>query len=209
MKILKQSDVDVLIHLHQSCQFSSAEEKARSLLEDFPQELILHNILGVALEAQQKFQEAADSYRHALKIQPQFAEMQFNLGSVLYQLDDTLGAIEQYQKAIQIKPDLVVAYFNLGIAYTANLPYGIGVCEQTPSSLDPDGGYCAHCRLFIPEVGTGEKQIQRIVRHVDRTAGNASSEYQRLRRIRRETVIYYIVFESVLKTIRVHHGIPI
>ena len=144
MKILKQSDVDVLIHLHQSCQFSSAEEKARSLLEDFPQELILHNILGVALEAQQKFQEAADSYRHALKIQPQFAEMHFNLGSVLYQLGDTLSAIEQYQKAIQIKSDLVVAYFNLGIAYQSESQFDKALTAYRKAiELEP-GFYEAH-----------------------------------------------------------------
>jgi uncharacterized protein (TIGR02466 family) len=117
MKMLKQSDVDGLIHLHQSGQFALAENQAKILLEHFPQELILHNVLGVTLEAQKKLKEAAVSYRNALKIQPQFAEMEFNLGSVLYQLGDGHGAIQHYQKAIQIKPDLVVAYFNLGIAY--------------------------------------------------------------------------------------------
>ena len=117
MKALKQSDVNDLIQLHQSGQFHLAEKKAKKLLDDFPQELILHNILGVSQEAQKKFKEAADSYRNALKIQPQFAEMQFNLGSVLYQLGDSQSAIHHYQKAIQIKPDLVVAYFNLGITY--------------------------------------------------------------------------------------------
>ncbi|NDF81313.1 MAG: tetratricopeptide repeat protein, partial [Methylophilaceae bacterium] len=117
MKVLKQSEVNNLIQLHQSGQFALAEEKAKNLLNDFPQELILLNILGVSQEAQKKFKEAADSYRHALKIQPQFAEMEFNLGSVLFQLGDAQAAIQHYLKAIQIKSDLVVAYFNLGIAY--------------------------------------------------------------------------------------------
>lgn len=115
--MLKQSDVDELIDLHQSGQFSLAEKKAMALLVDFPQELILHNILGVSLEAQKRFKDAAVSYRNAIKIQPRTAEMQFNLGSALYQTGDSDGAIVQYLKAIQIKPDLVVAYFNLGIAY--------------------------------------------------------------------------------------------
>jgi uncharacterized protein (TIGR02466 family) len=123
MKMLKQSDVDGLIHLHQSGQFALAENQAKILLEHFPQELILHNILGVSQEAQKKFKEAAESYRNALKIQPKFAEMQFNLGSALYQLGDSQGAIQHYQKAIQIKPDLVVAYFNLGIAYQNELEF--------------------------------------------------------------------------------------
>ena len=57
MKALKQYEVNELIQFHQSGQFQLAEKKARSLLEDFPQELILHNILGVALEAQQNFKK--------------------------------------------------------------------------------------------------------------------------------------------------------
>ena len=123
MKVLKQSDVNDLIQLHQAEQFHLAEIKAKKLLNDFPQELILHNILGVSQEAQKKFKEAADSYRKALKIQPQLAEMQFNLGSVLYQLGDSQSAIQHYEKAIEMKPDLVVAYFNLGIAYQNELQY--------------------------------------------------------------------------------------
>ncbi|MFZ9615016.1 MAG: tetratricopeptide repeat protein, partial [Candidatus Methylopumilus sp.] len=117
MKALKQSEINELIELHQSGQFALAEEKAKNLINDFPKELILLNVLGVSQEAQKKFKEAADSYHHALKIQPQFAEMEFNLGSVLFQLGDSQAAIQHYQKAIQIKPNLVVAYFNLGIAY--------------------------------------------------------------------------------------------
>ena len=123
MRILKQSEINDLIQLHQSGQLNLAEQKAKKLLDEFPQELILHNILGVSQEAQKNFKEAADSYRNALKIQPQFAEMQFNLGSALYQLGDSQGAIQHYQKAIQIKPDLVVAYFNLGITYQDELQF--------------------------------------------------------------------------------------
>ena len=64
MKILKQSDVDRLIHLHQSGQFSVAEENTKKLLIDFPQDLILHNILGVSQEAQKKFKEAEIGRAH-------------------------------------------------------------------------------------------------------------------------------------------------
>ena len=59
MKVLKQSEVNNLIQLHQSGQFALAEEEAKNLLNDFHQELILLNILGVSQEAQKKFKEAA------------------------------------------------------------------------------------------------------------------------------------------------------
>jgi len=156
MKALKQSEVNELIQFHQSGQFQLTEKKAKSLLEDFPQELILHNILGVALEAQQKFQEAADSYRNALKIQPQFAEMQFNLGSALYQLGDASGAIEQYQKAIQIKSDLVVAYFNLGIAYQSESQFDKALSAYRKAiELEP-GFYEAHGNIGAIHLLQGE-----------------------------------------------------
>ncbi len=144
MKVLKQSEINDLIQLHQSGQFILVEKKSKILLDDFPQELILHNILGVSLEAQKKLKDAADTYRNALKMQPQFAEMQFNLGSVLYQLGDTDSAILQYQKAIEIKPDLVVAYFNLGIAYQNKSQFdkALSVYQQA-IELEP-GFYEAH-----------------------------------------------------------------
>ncbi len=44
MKVLKQSDVNDLIQLHQAGQFHLAEIKAKKLLNDFPQELMLHNV---------------------------------------------------------------------------------------------------------------------------------------------------------------------
>ncbi len=113
MRILKQSEINNLLQLYQSGQLYLAEQKAKKLLDEFPQELILHNILGVSQEAQKKFKEAADSYRNALKIQPQFAEMHFNLGSVLYQLGDNQSAIQHYQKAVHIKPDLVMCLLPL------------------------------------------------------------------------------------------------
>jgi len=144
MKTLKQSEINDLIQFHQSGQLHLAEQKAKKLLDEFPQELILHNILGVTQEAQKKFKEAADSYRNALKIQPQFAEMHFNLGSVLYQLGDNQSAIQHYQKAIQIKPDLVVAYFNLGIAYQNQSQFDKALSAyQKAIDLEP-GFYEAH-----------------------------------------------------------------
>ena len=54
MKLFKSSDANDLIQLHQSSQFALAEKKAKALLEDFPQEIILHNVLGVSLEAQKR-----------------------------------------------------------------------------------------------------------------------------------------------------------
>ncbi len=67
MKLFKSSDANDLIQLHQSSQFALAEKKAKALLEDFPQEIILHNVLGVSLEAQKKFKEAAETYRNHSK----------------------------------------------------------------------------------------------------------------------------------------------
>jgi uncharacterized protein (TIGR02466 family) len=156
MKVFKSSDANDLIQLHQTNQFALAEKKAKALLEDFPKELILHNVLGVSLEAQKKFKEAADSYRNILKIQPQFAEMQFNLGSVLYQMGDSEGAILNYQKAIQIKPDLVVAYFNLGIAYQSQSQFdkALGAYKKA-IELEP-GFYEAHGSLGAVYLVQGE-----------------------------------------------------
>lgn len=97
-------------------RLAEAEAAARQLLRRYPGALMPHNLLGVALERQQRFREAAASYRKVLEIDPRIAEVQFNLGVVLDQLGEQAEAIRHYRRAARLKPELAVVHFNLGIA---------------------------------------------------------------------------------------------
>lgn len=133
-----QNEVQPLLNLYHSGQLPQLETASRALLKQYPDLLIAHNLLGVALEGQGKFAEAAECYRKTLKIEPRFAEIHFNLGAALANLGRTDEAITSYRKAIELKPNLAVAHLNLGLALQAqnNLDAAIASYRKAVS-LEP------------------------------------------------------------------------
>ena len=109
-----QGEIQSLINLFNAGRLAEAEAFAKKLLGECQRIFILYNVLGVALEGQGKFEEAASTYRQALQLEPRVAEIHFNLGVVLGRLGQDEAAIASYRQAISLKPDLTVAYFNLG-----------------------------------------------------------------------------------------------
>lgn len=70
--------------------------------------------LGLALHAQNHFDEAAHSYRQAIALQPQNADTHYRLGNALLRGGGAPNdAAESYRKAIQLQPDFVDALSNL------------------------------------------------------------------------------------------------
>ncbi|HEY8118296.1 MAG TPA: tetratricopeptide repeat protein [Methylophilaceae bacterium] len=114
-----QAELQPLLNLLNSGQLAQAEASAKNLISTFPNTLMLHNILGIAQERQNKYEDAAASYSKALSIQPNIAEIHFNLGVVLGNLGKISEAITHYRKTINLKPNLAVAHFNLGTALQA------------------------------------------------------------------------------------------
>lgn len=106
----------MLLNLLDMGQLPQVETLARRMLQTYPNAFILHNVLGVAQEGMQKFEDAATTYRNALALDSSIAEIHFNLGSVYSNLGRLDEAISCYRKAAALKPHLAVAWFNLGIA---------------------------------------------------------------------------------------------
>lgn len=109
------TDIQVLQQLVESGQLSQAEAKAHTLLEKYPNTLVLYNLLGFCQQGQGKHREAINSFRKMSAIEPRIAEIHFNLGILLAQFGDANEAIASYRNALQLKPDFTVAHFNLGI----------------------------------------------------------------------------------------------
>ncbi len=105
-----------LLQLLNGGRLAQAEAGARQLLQRYPQDFVLYNVLGVAQEGQGKYTEAAGTYRQALSIEPSVAEIHFNLGVVLANLGQIDEAMACYRRAIALNPRLAVAHFNLGHA---------------------------------------------------------------------------------------------
>lgn len=111
-----QMEVQGLLNLYNAGQLSQAEMAAKAMIKSYPGVLVAYNVLGVALEGQRKFEEAATCYRKALALNPGLAELHFNLGVVLSNLGRYDDAITSYKRAAALKPGLAVVHFNLGTA---------------------------------------------------------------------------------------------
>ena len=114
-----QTSIQTLINALNSGQLAQAESLAKALIAKHANTFILHHVLALALDGQQKFAEAVTSYQNALKCQPEkfnqsSPDLQFNLGIALTHLNRLDEAANAYLQAIRIQPGYFEAYGNLG-----------------------------------------------------------------------------------------------
>lgn len=103
-----------LIQLLNNGQLAQAEALAKNLIAAHPNVFILHHILSLSLDGQQKYAEAVTSYRNALKLQENMPDLWFNCAIALSHLNRLDEAASAYQHALQIQPNFFEAYGNLG-----------------------------------------------------------------------------------------------
>jgi uncharacterized protein (TIGR02466 family) len=103
-----------LIQLLNSGQLAQAEALAKKLIATNPNVFIVHHVLSLSLDGQQKYDEAVTSYQNALKLQANNADLWFNCAIALTQLNRVDDAVSAYQKAIKIQPNFFEAHGNLG-----------------------------------------------------------------------------------------------
>ena len=106
-----------LVKLYTQGQFKQAQIQASELLKQYPQSIILYNILGSANKSLGKLDDAIEAYKKALSIKPDYAEAYNNMGVTLQEQGKLKEAINAYKKAISIKPDYAEAYNNMGNAF--------------------------------------------------------------------------------------------
>ncbi|MDA0997965.1 MAG: tetratricopeptide repeat protein [Proteobacteria bacterium] len=89
---------------------------------------------GTALQAMERFGEAAHAFRQAIELQPDTAHFYYNLGNALRADGDKPGAATAYRRAIAIQPGLAQAHSNLGATLSE-----LGLFDQA----------AAHCQTAI------------------------------------------------------------
>ena len=103
-----------LIQLLNSGQLAQAEAAAKKLLISHPNIFILHHVLSLSLDGQQKYTEAITSYQNALKLQANTPDLWFNCAIALTHLNRLDEAVNAYQHAIKLQPRFFEAHGNLG-----------------------------------------------------------------------------------------------
>ena len=84
------------------------------LAEQYPQSIVILNILGVANAELGNFEKAAGYFHKSVQTKPDDAEAHNYLGVTLQTLDRRDEAIECYSRALRIKPDYADAHQNFG-----------------------------------------------------------------------------------------------
>lgn len=103
--------------LHQTGNWSAAEEIYRQVLRADPTDANAWCYLGIACHDQQRWDEAVSAYRRALQLRPQFPIAFNNLGNTLRMQRRLDEAVACFDQALQLKPDYVNAHKNKGTAY--------------------------------------------------------------------------------------------
>ncbi|MEQ1598276.1 MAG: tetratricopeptide repeat protein [Methylotenera sp.] len=107
-------EVQSLVNALNNGQLAQAESQAKNLIARHANVFILHHVLSLALDGQQKYAEAVVSYKTALKLQPNTPDLLFNLGIALTNINQLDEAETAYRQAIQLNPNFFEAHGNLG-----------------------------------------------------------------------------------------------
>jgi uncharacterized protein (TIGR02466 family) len=113
MQATPQTIQQLIQRLNQG-HLAEAEQQAKALIAHNPREFILHHVLSLALDQQQKYAEAVTSYRTAIQLKSNMPDLYFNLAIALTNINQLEEAEAAYRQAIKLQPSFFEAHGNLG-----------------------------------------------------------------------------------------------
>ena len=111
-----QEVIDQLVALYNQGQVTTVIKQAEALTAQYPDALIVWNILGASRAQVGTLDEAIEAYKKCILLKPDYADAHNNIGVALRNQGKLNEAIEAYKKAISFKPDYAGAYSNMGVA---------------------------------------------------------------------------------------------
>jgi len=112
----------------QKGEIGRAEQILKKSIARNPDNPRAHNLLGVALQAQNQIREAMVEYNLAIQLNPRFALAHFNRGYLLLRVGNIKEGLEALGKAVDIEPALsinreeVLNRLNVAPAYSFQKP---------------------------------------------------------------------------------------
>jgi protein O-GlcNAc transferase len=106
------AEIDPLVALYNAGRYAELENRARLLVDQFPDFGFGWKLLGGALQMQGK--DALPAFQKTAELMPNEADAHYNLGVVLKSIGQLEGAVASYRRAVKIKPDYAEAHSNLG-----------------------------------------------------------------------------------------------
>jgi len=111
-----QETINQLLNLYNQGQLTTAIEQANTLTAQYPEAIIVWNILGAANIGLGRVEEASEAFKKVIVLNPNYADGFNNLGLSLQGQGKLEEAIEAYNKALAIKPENAGFYYNMGNA---------------------------------------------------------------------------------------------
>ncbi len=106
--------VNELLALHAAGRFPDMESRARTLLKSFPGRAVLHELLGIALSAQERHAEALPQLERAARREPRDAQFWENLALCQRQLERFADAEASLRRSLALRPFSVETLNALG-----------------------------------------------------------------------------------------------
>jgi protein O-mannosyl-transferase len=94
--------------------YTTPETLWRATLVRNPSAWMVHNNLGLVLQAEGRVDEAAEHYREAVRLRPSYPEALYNLGNVLAAGGRLAEAEARYEQAVGLDDGFAAAHNNLG-----------------------------------------------------------------------------------------------
>ena len=127
--------------------YRQAERTYRAELRTNPHDPTVQFALAYALQAQDRWPEAAAEYREVLRADPSDPFATNNLAVVLAKTGDVNTAIEHYRHALTTEPDSAALHNNLGLALQKNGDFTAAIAEFRKALRDDPRDFHAHNNL--------------------------------------------------------------
>jgi tetratricopeptide (TPR) repeat protein len=123
--------INEIIDLVRIGQMEQVEQSAADLLLEYPQSIVVRNLLGIALQRQYKLADALQVLDDAIAANPDVPESHANRGITLKEMGRPEEALASYERSIELQPDFPEAHFNRG-----NVLLGLGRFEEAARSYE-------------------------------------------------------------------------
>lgn len=113
MKMPSQTEIKALVDLFRSGQMGRLENTCANLLKQFPKDLTILNLMGLACQSQGKIARAIQAFNAIISLRPDCAEAFNNRGVAFKALGQPEKAARDYEQAVHLNPAYAEAYCNL------------------------------------------------------------------------------------------------
>tara|TARA_B110000037_G_C17081230_1_gene490053 strand:+ start:104 stop:1654 length:1551 start_codon:yes stop_codon:yes gene_type:complete len=109
-----ESDIQIILNLFNTAKFDIAISKLKKLIRNFPENVILYNLLGSSYQNTGNYNLSKKTFIKGHKIDPGNIAIMNNLANLYKNNGEVEISEELFNKIIQKKPNYINAYINLG-----------------------------------------------------------------------------------------------